>query len=39
MIYRIKMARELNYMYGKHRPLMYNENIKNEMLRNFLMDQ
>ena len=28
MIYRNKMAREFNYMYGKHRPLMYNKNVK-----------
>ena len=38
------MARELNYMYGKHRPLMYNKDVKKksfEILRSeitFLMD-
>ena len=28
MIYRNKMARELNNMYGKHKPLMCNKNVK-----------
>ena len=28
MIYRNKMALELNNMYGKHRPLMCNKNVK-----------
>ena len=28
MIFRIKMARELNYTHNKHRPLMYNKNVK-----------
>ena len=43
MIYRNKMAREFNYMYGKHRPLMYNKKCEKtfEILRSeitFLMD-
>ena len=43
MIYRNKMARELNNMYGKHRPLMCNKSLKKvfEILRSeitFLMD-
>ena len=43
MIYRNKTARELNYVYGKHRPFMYNKNVKKtfEILRSeitFLMD-
>ena len=39
MIYRNKMERELNYMNGKHRPLMYNKNVKKktfEILRSEL---
>ena len=43
MIYRNIMARELNYMDGKHRPLMYDKNVKKtfEILRSeitFLMN-